>query len=269
MSAITAPTYHRTIDAAINKLPLSIREKARDILTGLELLDMTLLINEEGQGINHDLTPMVICCGYGHYAAVIWLTMLGANSTTTCKNGEFFPMGVAASHCHLQICKFLFVNGAQEDINKENQYGDTSLSMSFCNFEASPLPKLELSCWILLNGGGRLLSGNAVRVFRSTYGSDHLFWWVEKRIVFHHSFLMFIGGAGKQRTEQQKRGHQIPLQLIGCQPGIMQLIGEYSGVTFGKHLRLLNEFFEMTKQDLLHCDLMEAIVGGVEQLYEQ
>ena len=59
MSAITAPANNGTIDVAINKLPLSIRQKARDVLTGLELLDMTLLKNEEGQGINHDLTPIV------------------------------------------------------------------------------------------------------------------------------------------------------------------------------------------------------------------
>jgi ankyrin repeat protein len=169
-----APNQTDTIDEAINRLPQSMIGIARESLTRLELLNLNLLINADGQGINRDLTPMIICCGYGNYIAVVWLRMIGANCTTTCKNGEYFPLGIAASNCHLQICKFLFINGAQEDINRENQYGDTPLSMSFCNFDASPTLKFKLSCWILINGGGSFLSGNAVRVFRTSYGSINL-----------------------------------------------------------------------------------------------
>ena len=212
---------------------------------------------------NWEVTPMIHFCWTGNLRIVKVLCLIGANCTQLCKLGYHFPMLSAAQHGHLDICKWLFEYGgdAKDHINKEAKgSGFTPLSISCVNEGQN-----ETGRWLLRNGGGQHLSAHAICLFGLETNSNHLVVWMRENIQLHDTFILFLWGAttittssssslsepsdgGTRKCKRQRKIHPEPkrsLQILDGHPGIMELIGEYTGFIRGKEFRMLQEFNEL------------------------
>ena len=127
------------------------------------------------------------------------------------KHGCHFPMLIAATYGHLDICKWLFEYGsdAKYQINKEDYCtGDTPLSVSYgawLNKDSAAWPtgwdREGKTCrWLLQNGGGQHLSPKALRSFSCLKGqegtnSNLLVMWMRENIQLYDTFILFLCGA--------------------------------------------------------------------------
>ena len=66
------------------------------------------------------LHPMTYCCRVGDLKMCRYLLSKGASTTATGTDGTLFPMFAAANGGHLDVCKWLYVHGAEEDIGRRN-----------------------------------------------------------------------------------------------------------------------------------------------------
>lgn len=212
-----------------------------------------------------EVTPMIFFSDKGDVGMVLLLLLLGASGTKLAGYNSWFPMYAAARGGHLQVLQLLYECGgdAKYDINKENCNGTTPLGESIYSDE------IETSCWVVLNGGGQNLSERAIdrlRDYCRVYEAGReLMLWVEGNIQFHDTFVQIIlcgtiilrtpssasasafvsasccNTASKTRKEQEQERDQ-SLPLLNGQPGVMELIGDYTGLRKGKDLRMLQEF---------------------------
>mmetsp|Transcript_5438 Transcript_5438/g.5248 ORF Transcript_5438/g.5248 Transcript_5438/m.5248 type:complete len:147 (+) Transcript_5438:224-664(+) len=85
---------------------------------------------------------------------------------------------------------------------------------------------------------------------------------MRENIQFHDTFMLFLCGASNMivsssssselnvggtctRKRKRKIHRQRSLQILGSQPGINELIGDYVGLLRGKEFRMLEEFNEL------------------------
>ena len=87
----------------------------------VDLLEARGLLEAVGTMMNSPkLHPMIYCCRIGDLKMCRYLLSKGASTTATSTNGTWFPMFAAAHGGHLDVCKWLYVHGAEEDIGRRS-----------------------------------------------------------------------------------------------------------------------------------------------------
>ena len=90
-----------------------------DVTKQCELsLDARKAINMNYPGFS--MGPMAYFCSIGDLEMCRYLLSKGASTTATGTDGTLFPMFAAANGGHLDVCKWLYVHGAEEDIGRRN-----------------------------------------------------------------------------------------------------------------------------------------------------
>jgi len=72
--------------------------------------------------------------------------------------------------------------------------------------------------------------------------------WIRENMQLHDTFILFLCGATTMiatSTSSTEPHHERSLQILGGQPGIMELLGDYIGLLRGKEFRMLEEFNEL------------------------
>jgi len=191
-------------------------------------------------------TPMIHFSEKGDAKMCRYLVSRGA-STTKAENGNFhFPMWSAARNGHLDVCKFLYENGAENDIRRETFFGSTPFSAAATN------NRDEVLRWLVLHGA--LCADNSsedvcVERARIDYESqvrscELLVAWTEEVTQSHSALITFLGGTLPPAPDKdQSRA----LQCLSGYPGVRKHIGDFIGVevTKRKHLRILQSVKEV------------------------
>lgn len=192
-------------------------------------------------------TPMVYFCHKGDLQMCRYLFVNGASTQT---NGRvfLFPMYAAALVCNLDVCKWLYEHGAQEDVQKRNSHGYSPLAAVLSNLCNNTVSTTR---WLILNGvissrnnprqiDEALLNRDLQYVATDRGGRRKLRLWVEEELKTHNQFLQFLC------AEQTK-------QIFGGKSGILQHIADFAGVVRGKDLSILRQlrnFLRVLIQDL-------------------
>ena len=148
-------------------------------------------------------------------------------------------MYVAALHGHLDVCKVLYENGAQNDVRKR-----TSSWTPF--LVAATHGHQEVVRWLVLHGA-LCSDNNSEDVDRSRVvwrnqdvvnSCDDLVKWAEEVTQSHSAVVTFLGGTLPPSPSADKRRM---IQCLSGHPGVRKHIFDFVGleVTKGKHLRIL------------------------------
>ena len=194
----------------------------------------------------YEITPMIYFAKIGDVKMCRYLISRGA-STTKVVNGTFyFPMYMAAAHDHIDVCKLLYENGAQNDICKKTGYNLTPFCIaSICGYN-------QVVRWLVLNGAlcadnnsedvevGRIILHNEGVV----NSCNALVEWAAEVIQSHFALITFLGGA---LPPEPGEGQCRTLQCLSGHPGVRKHIADFVGIkiTRRKHLRILQSLVEV------------------------
>jgi hypothetical protein len=154
-----------------------------------------------------------------------------------------FPLYFAAREGHLDICKWLYMHGAKEDIQRRNPpvgtpLNNTTLTRCCCYTKGYLKKQIRIVQWLILNGSlccqndddyGQLdevvlkrdLSVDSRPMFLS---------WAQEELEIRDNFLFFLYG-----TSQHEQNH---IFNIGNNSGIMENIADYVDIVRGGEVRV-------------------------------
>ena len=188
------------------------------------------------------MTPLIYFARKGDLKMCGYLVSRGA-STTKSSDVSLFPMKAAAQKGHLEICKLLYANGAQNDVRRRESDGSTSFT------SAALYGHVKVVRWLTLHGAlcadsnskgvdERTLEGYHMNgpVILSCY---HLIAWAEKITQSHYALITFLGGM--LPPDPADAGQRCILQCLSGHPGVRKNIGDYFGLKISKrkHLGIL------------------------------
>ena len=168
------------------------------------------------------VTPIIHFVLLGDLEMCRYLASRGASTTKTpC---FWRPMHAAAKEGHLEVCKFLFVNGASHHIWKELSYGWTPFRVAASNEHD------EVVRWLVLHGAlcadanseeierGRIYptesrpsSGRICMSSSMSSSCERLVEWAKEVTESHSSLMMFLLGAAT-RSRQRPKPHPSVLE---------------------------------------------------------
>ncbi|CAB9519063.1 Ankyrin Repeat Protein [Seminavis robusta] len=233
-----------------------------------------------GVGSWYAITPMTYFSYYGDLPMCRYILNHGGDAS---KSGQefWFPMYAAVHRGHLDVCKWLFENGAQKDVRtgtgRLSLMGHRPLSCCW----RSPGDRLAIRKWLLLNGAAQDGSGNFIRrilqrdllprKLKSGYSKwvddrPELLAWsqtmLQTRLAFH-AFLMgtgtpsatkpdaadegktsFIGTDKNVLDEQNPRGRS-PVECVSGNIGVLKCIAVFVGVCDSKQLQVHQQLSRM------------------------
>ena len=193
-----------------------------------------------------------------------WLYVNGAD--TRAKDEDvFFPMYEAAQYGHLEVGKWLFEHGAAKDIRRRiredhpdyyvHPNGRNALSLTFGMGTPS---RRNFSRWLILNGA--LCkdddSGDLdVEVMKEDLGPMHnvaraqereaLLEWATDLHRARFSFLLFMSGARSAPQHAYRTRRSSPLKILSGNSGVMELIGDYTGIVRGREAKIIHQLTDM------------------------
>ena len=203
------------------------------------------------EGIGVIVTPMTYFARKGDLKMCRYLASRGASTTRApggFKTRKWFPLYAAAYGGHLNVCKFLFANGAKSEIRRANKCGFTPLATAALNEHHA------LIRWLVLGGAlcandisekveeNRFYPEEQSKFYSNVFSSarERLVEWAEEVTQSHASIITFLHGA--LPPTPGKDGRCI-LQHLGGHPGIRKHICCFVGqeVTKKKHLHILRQ----------------------------
>ena len=146
------------------------------------------------------LRPITYFCRVGDLKMCRYLLSKGASTTATSTDGFWFPMYTAALGGHLDVCKWLYAHGAEEDMGGRNTSGYTPLGCATS----------QACCrWFILKGVLSLDDKPGVvcpRLMRRDIGTrvsdgllrdvrPQLLKWAQQSVQTHSSFMTFLLGT--------------------------------------------------------------------------
>ena len=212
---------------------------------------------------SRNMSPMIHFAAEGNAKMCRYLISRGASTTKSDENDFYFPLYAAASRGHLEVCKLLYENGAQNGVRKMIADHWTPFKV------AANLGRTQIIRWLVLHGalcadnksedveaerihlaGSRNVSApweSRVRrnVLRSCNG---LVAWAKEVTQTHSAVVTFLGGtlppAPASSTDADQR---CILKCLSGHPGVRKHIFDFVGleVTKGKHLRILRSVVEV------------------------
>ncbi|CAB9509388.1 Ankyrin Repeat Protein [Seminavis robusta] len=197
------------------------------------------------------ITPMTHFCYYGDLPMCRYL--LSRGGLTTRSGREFwFPMYAAAFRGNLDVCKWLFENGAQEEVRTANSDGHSPLSVCWGTRNKE---RIAMRNWLLMNGAIQDEDGNihetTLRSLRPRYkkakrrGSTtckegkwvydhpHVLSWSQDVLKSRSNFQLFLLGTYDKNRSASALTAQTelsPVQRIGGCQGVLKCIAEFVGV---------------------------------------
>lgn len=202
-----------------------------------------------------DVTAMTYFAKKGDAKMCRYLISRGASTTKMDNRGGSFSMYEAAEEGHLDICKVLYENGAQNDIWKEHPiYGWTPFHDAVYNGHD------EVVRWLVLQGALCADASSEEIDEDCIHPEDHvpnssdrkrmassytrLVEWAEMVIQTHSAVVMFLVGTLPPAPDTVQ-SHT--LQCLSGYPGVRKHIGDYVGleVTKGKQLRILRNVVDV------------------------
>ena len=216
---------------------------------------------------NRAITPMGYFAALGDLPMMRWLYVEGADTRDE-DLGFCFPMYEAARNGRLEACKWLYDHGAAKDVKRRNPNGRSPLHCTFDKpFWGDTALYRKLSRWLIMNGAlckdddsGELDAETMKHDLDPENRLDpeyHYDCVQEKKALLgwandlhrpRTSFLLFLSGAlsaTEQHTSSTRRTVH-PLKLLGGEPGIRQLIGDYyGGFVRGREARIIRQLTEM------------------------
>ena len=177
-----------------------------------------------------------------------YLLSKGASTTKADGGGIYFPMYAAVSRDHLDVCKLLYENGAQDDVRRMGKYNWTPFKI------AANLGHAKVVRWLVLHGalcadnnsedveGGRIQWENWSGNMASS--CNQLVVWAEEVTQSHSALLTFLGGTLPVASDADQR---CILPCLSGHPGVRKHIGDFVGleVTKRKQLGILRSVVEV------------------------
>ena len=223
-------------------------------------------------GIQHRrwrITPMIYYATKGDAEMCGYLASRGASTTKPDDSGEYFnwPMAAAASEGHMEVCKVLFVNGAEDDVRRRDADGWTPFIMA-ANEAEWPLHENrdDLVRWLTLHGalcrdggsdrihirarGPRIEGETDVEHWQRFVGPDvlppcqRLVEWAKGGTQTHSALVTFLIGALPPAPNKDR---SCLLQVLSGVPGLRKHICDFVGleVTKRKQLRILRQVVDI------------------------
>ena len=205
------------------------------------------------------ITPMLYFAREGNVKMCGYLVSRGVSTTRGTSKGvskTFFPMYSAAQNGHLDVCKFLYENGAQNDVRR--------LYYNYTPFKvAAAYGHTQVIQWLVLHGAlcadnnSEAIEGGRVNVLYRhptipavARSCSALIAWAEEVTQSHSALITYLCGTlppTSSRPVQISPRRQRFLQCLSGHPGVRKHIADFVGleVTKGKHLRILRSVMEV------------------------
>ena len=209
-------------------------------------LDNVYHVNGWARGI----TPMIYFATKGDPKMCRYLISRGVSTTKANDDNHNFPLFAAAMKGHLDVCKVLYGNGAQNDVRRktisfQKRYNLTPFIV------ASTHGHDQVVRWLVLHGAlcannnseyvevGRV-HGEVRRAMEDEglRSCESLVAWAEEVTQSHSAVVTFLGGTLPPAPNNDQ---SCTLQCFSGHPGVRKHIADFVGleVTKGKHLRIL------------------------------
>jgi hypothetical protein len=217
-------------------------------------LDNVYFVNDRNDFWGVEITPMVYFAVKGDAKMCRYLISRGASTTKCCaeEDGFFCPMYATAHWGHLDICKVLYANGAQNDVRRGNPAADGC----FTPFHAAACHGYdELIRWFVLQGAlcansssekieEDLISWESLRNPSRFSSWQRLVEWAKEVTQSHSAVITFLCGALPPAPDKDRSR---TLQYLSGHPGVRKHIADFVGleVTKGKHLRILRNVVDV------------------------
>jgi hypothetical protein len=207
------------------------------------------------------VTPLIYFAEKGDPKMCRYLISRGASTTKSCDHlvpmlggtrfAHLFPMHVAAENGHLEICKLLYANGAQNDLRRGDGDGLTPFHA------AAYSDRDDVLRWLTLHGAlcadvnsdnvevdriypaATAFGGHPIlqRLKRSMSRSCwRLVGWAKEVTQTHSSLVTFLGGTLPPPPGKTQRR---TIQCLSGHPGVRKHIGDFVGLEVTKAKQLL------------------------------
>ena len=194
------------------------------------------------------ITPLIYFARKGDVKMCRYLISRGASTTKLAE--IWYPMCMAAEEGHLDVCKVLYANGAQNDVRRDRD--DENRWTPF--HHAACLRRDEVLRWLTLHGAlcqdGNSEEIEGDRIYPTTThvwivhrtqmstSCKRLVVWAKEATQTHSSLVAFLHGALPPAPDQDQSR---TLQCLSGHPGVRKHIGDFVGleVTKRKQLRIL------------------------------
>ena len=179
-----------------------------------------------------------------------YLASRGASTTKASSCGDWSPMLAAAYGGHLDVCKFLFANGAKSNIRRESADGWTPLAYAALNEDHEIVRWLVLEGALCIDDGSEISEGGrfypksewSLNVYfeRLDRSRERLVEWAEEVTQTHASIITFLHGTRPPPSGTDGRSN---LEWLSVHPGIRKHICDFVGqeVTKKRHLHILRQ----------------------------
>jgi hypothetical protein len=216
-------------------------------------LDNVYFVYDGNDFFGVEITPMVYFAVKGDAKMCRYLISRGASTTKSCaeEDGFFCPMYATAHWGHLDICKVLYANGAQNDVRRGNPAADgwTPFHAAACHGYDELIRWFVLQGALCADGNSEEIEEDRVSFEALRYDSVRSSWqrlveWAKEVTQTHSSVVAFLCGAlPPAPDENQSR----TLQCLSGHPGVRKHIGDFVGleVTKGKQLRILRQVVDV------------------------
>ena len=201
------------------------------------------------------VTPMGYFAEKGDLPMMRWLYVNGAD-TRDDDVFIYFPMWMAATGRHLEVCQWLFDHGAAKDVKRrtraEHFYSPNGRSAFSITFGSNGSKATRnITRWLILNGAlckddesGEL----DVEIMQQDLGTTSwpvqergaLLEWANNLHRARTSFLLFLSGACITRRSSA------PARFLSGKSGVLELIFDYTGgVVRGREAKIICQLTEM------------------------
>jgi len=231
------------------------------------------------------ITAMGYFAQNGDLPMMRWLYSRGA-CTRDVGVSFWFPMYCAAVHGHLDACRWLHDHGAAQDIKRRTRLIDSDAHGSLTPLRASSMfsnqPCKEMTRWFVMRGALCKDDGSGevdMGVLRREFGPSssglfgdcnarkrgQLLEWAnelhQRRSPFH---TLMLGSSRPKTHSYPTRKSFSPVRMLGGNPGILALIGDFAGIVRGREARIIRQLTEVLPD--FNKDLEEAWHWGIESL---
>jgi hypothetical protein len=193
-------------------------------------------------------TPMIHFCLKGDMPMCQYLLSKGASTTKTCRSRgvEYFPMYAAVLSGSLEMCKWLHVNGAQEDVRKKICVSYTPLCVAAAN------NKDELVRWFVLHGAlcaddsTDIVETQMLLPMSSLYNRsalERLAKWAgtATQPIRNPSVLAFLCGTLPPKSNDDADSPCILQYYLSGQSGIRKRIAEFAGLYTKREVSIMRQ----------------------------
>ena len=213
------------------------------------------LVYDHGARLNSAVKPMGYFARNGDLSMMCWLYVNGAD-TRDVDVAVKFPMWMAATGRHLEVCQWLFDHGAAKDVKRrtraEHFYSPNGRSAFSITFGSNGSKATRnITRWLILNGAlckddesGEL----DVEIMQQDLGTTSwpvqergaLLEWANNLHRARTSFLLFLSGACITRRSSA------PARFLSGKSGVLELIFDYTGgVVRGREAKIICQLTEM------------------------